>query len=58
MARAMLLKGKLVTADALHTVSATAEFICDHGGEFVLPVKENRWASRSMDRPFTMLGLI
>jgi len=38
------LAGKIVTADALHTVKATAEFICDHGGEFVLPVKENRQA--------------
>jgi predicted transposase YbfD/YdcC len=38
------LNGKIVTADALHTVKATAEFICDHGGEFVLPVKENRQA--------------
>jgi predicted transposase YbfD/YdcC len=38
------LNGKIVTADALHTVKATAEFICGHGGEFVLPVKENRQA--------------
>jgi len=38
------LEGKVVTADALHTVKATAEFICEHGGEFVLPVKENRKA--------------
>jgi predicted transposase YbfD/YdcC len=38
------LKGKLVTADALHTVKATAEFIREAGGEFVLPVKENRKA--------------
>jgi predicted transposase YbfD/YdcC len=38
------LNGTIVTADALHTVKATAEFICDHGGEFVLPVKENRQA--------------
>jgi predicted transposase YbfD/YdcC len=38
------LTGKIVTADALHTVKATADFICDHGGEFVLPVKENRKA--------------
>jgi predicted transposase YbfD/YdcC len=38
------LNNKIVTADALHTVKATAEFICDHGGEFVLPVKENRKA--------------
>jgi hypothetical protein len=36
------LNGKIVTADALHTVKATAEFIHDNGGEFVLPVKENR----------------
>src|SRR5215468_9628916 len=38
------LNGTIVTADALHTVTAAAEFICDHGGEFVLPVKENRQA--------------
>jgi len=38
------LNGKLVTADALHTVKATAEFIHEAGGEFVLPVKENRKA--------------
>jgi predicted transposase YbfD/YdcC len=38
------LHGAIVTADALHTVAATAEFICEHGGEFVLPVKENRKA--------------
>jgi len=38
------LKGTLVTAGALHTVKATAEFICEHGGEFVFPVKENRKA--------------
>jgi predicted transposase YbfD/YdcC len=48
MARAVLgqvnLHGKLVTADALHTVKATAEFIREGGGEFVLPVKENRKA--------------
>src|SRR5260370_11770302 len=36
------LNGKIVTADALHTVKATANYIHDHGGEFVLPVKENR----------------
>ena len=38
------LDGTLVTADALHTVKATAELICEAGGEFVLPVKENRQA--------------
>jgi predicted transposase YbfD/YdcC len=38
------LAGKVVTADALHTVKATANHIHEHGGEFVLPVKENRRA--------------
>jgi predicted transposase YbfD/YdcC len=38
------LNGKIVTADALHTVKATANYIHDHGGEFILPVKENRRA--------------
>lgn len=38
------LKGKIVTADALHTVKATANHIHERGGEFVLPVKENRRA--------------
>ena len=33
-----------MTADALHTVKATANHIHEHGGEFVLPVKENRRA--------------
>jgi len=36
------LNNKIVTADALHTVKATASHIHEHGGEFVLPVKENR----------------
>jgi predicted transposase YbfD/YdcC len=40
----MDLEGKIVTADALHTVKATADHIHAHGGEFVLPVKENRRA--------------
>jgi predicted transposase YbfD/YdcC len=38
------LDGTVVTADALHTVKATANHIHEHGGEFVLPVKENRRA--------------
>jgi len=33
-----------VTADALHTVKATANHIHQRGGQFVLPVKENRRA--------------
>jgi len=36
------LAGTIVTADALHTVKATAELIRSRGGHFVLPVKENR----------------
>ena len=38
------LDNKIVTADALHTAKATANHIHKHGGEFVLPVKENRQA--------------
>ena len=38
------LTGKIVTADALHTVKATANHIHEHAGEFVFPVKENRQA--------------
>jgi predicted transposase YbfD/YdcC len=38
------LNNKIVTADALHTVKATANRIHERGGEFVLPVKENRRA--------------
>ena len=45
-ARALLqaldLREVTVTADALHTVKATAELIHQQGGHFVLPVKENR----------------
>lgn len=36
------LHGATVTADALHTVKATAELIYQRGGQFLLPVKENR----------------
>jgi hypothetical protein len=38
------LNGTVVTAGALPTVKATAEFICEGGGEFAVPVKENRKA--------------
>jgi len=38
------LERKIVTADALHTVKATARYIRRRGGHFVLPVKENRRA--------------
>lgn len=36
------LKGVMVTADALHTQTATAEFICARGGDFLLTVKKNQ----------------
>ena len=36
------LHGTAVTADALHTVKATAELIHQRGGQFMFPVKENR----------------
>jgi predicted transposase YbfD/YdcC len=38
------LAGKVVSADALHTVKATATYIHDRDGFFLLPVKENRAA--------------
>ena len=38
------LNGTIVTADALHTVKATAKHIHDHGGQFIFPVKQNRRA--------------
>jgi predicted transposase YbfD/YdcC len=38
------IEGSTVTADALHTVKATAELIHERGGQFVFPVKENRRA--------------
>jgi predicted transposase YbfD/YdcC len=38
------LNNKIVTADALHTVKATATHIHERGGQFVFPVKENRRA--------------
>lgn len=38
----MDLKGVLVTADALHTQTATASFITGHGADFVLTVKKNQ----------------
>jgi predicted transposase YbfD/YdcC len=34
----------VLTADALHTVKATATYVHERGGQFVLPVKENRRA--------------
>jgi predicted transposase YbfD/YdcC len=48
MAQAVLegieLTDTVLTADALHTVKATARYVHQRGGQFVLPVKENRRA--------------
>ena len=38
------LTGTIITADALHTVKATANQIRGQGGHFIFPVKENRGA--------------
>jgi len=38
------LAGAVFTADALHTVKATADYVNRRGGFFLLPVKENRAA--------------
>lgn len=57
----------VVTADALHTVKATAAYIHDHGGFYLLPVKENRqalydacnalpWATTPIGHQHTDLG--
>jgi predicted transposase YbfD/YdcC len=40
----MDLTATVLTADALHTVKATAELVHARGGHFVLPVKQNREA--------------
>lgn len=55
------------TADALHTVKATADYIHRRGGFFLLPVKENRaalyaacdalpWASTPIAHQYTQRG--
>jgi hypothetical protein len=53
------LTGKIVTAGALDTVKATARHIHEHGGQFVLPVKENRQTlfDRTRSGPRIMAGL-
>jgi predicted transposase YbfD/YdcC len=70
-ARALLetldLRDVTVTADALHTVKATARLIRQQGGHFVLPVKENRpalfhaldalpWATTAIGHESTEVG--
>jgi predicted transposase YbfD/YdcC len=36
------LRGRVVTADALHTQTALAQMILDHGGDYLFCVKENQ----------------
>lgn len=38
----LTLTGFVVTADAMHTQAATAQTILDHGGDYLLVVKENQ----------------
>lgn len=38
----LLLHDRVITADALHTTTGFAQTVLDHGGHYVLPVKENR----------------
>jgi hypothetical protein len=44
------LTGKIVTADAMHTMKATARHIHEHGRQFVLPITRRR-SSPPDDRP-------
>ena len=38
----LLLKGNIITTDALNTQKATAEKVIEKGGHYILPVKENQ----------------
>lgn len=39
---ALVLEGRVVTCDALHTHAAVAQTIKDRGGDYLLPVKDNQ----------------
>lgn len=41
--RKLELRKSVVTADAMHTQTATAEYIIKNGGDYVLPVKDNQF---------------
>ncbi|HKG15080.1 MAG TPA: ISAs1 family transposase [Pyrinomonadaceae bacterium] len=43
---ALVLEGRVVTADALHTQREVAQAIISRGGDYLLPVKENQPALR------------
>lgn len=38
----LVLHDRMITADALHTTAGFAQTVLDHGGHYVLPVKENQ----------------
>jgi len=40
--KSLVLEGKIITADAIHTQRKTCETIVDNGGDYVLIVKENQ----------------
>ena len=44
---ALVLEGRVVTADALHTHQEVARAVISRGGDYLLPVKENQPALRS-----------
>ena len=44
---ALVLEGRVVTADALHTHAEVARAVLDRGGDYLLPVKENQSVLRS-----------
>ena len=44
---ALVLDGRVVTADALHTQRAVAQAVISRGGDYLLPVKENQPVLRS-----------
>ena len=39
---ALVLSGRVLTADALHTHAAVAQAVLERGGDYLLPVKENQ----------------
>lgn len=44
---ALVLEGRVITADALHTQAEVARAVTSRGGDYLLPVKENQPALRS-----------
>ena len=44
---ALVLEGRVLTADALHTHAEVAQAVLDRGGDYLLPVKDNQPVLRS-----------